>query len=113
MDKGFVYYVLVGKCRKFATNTDQTRTTANMHVVVRFKNEARAEKSQLGNGFHDVEEHFQAGLPFGWYMDLDEFGIECHDTISEEEANKRGFIIKFERFYCTILATFPHNSLWI
>lgn len=93
MDKGFVYYVLVGKCRKFATDTDPNRITANMYVVVRFKNEARAEYSQLGNGFHDVEEHFQAGLPFGWYMDLDEFGIECQDTISEEEANKRGFII--------------------
>lgn len=64
-----------------------------MEVVVRFKSESRAERSQLGNGFRDIEEYFQAGLPLGWVMDLNEFGIECRDIISEEEANKRGFII--------------------
>lgn len=91
MDKGFVYYVLTGRCRKYPTNTDSSKGVKNMEVVVRFNNESIAEYEQLGNGFYNVREEFQAGLPFGWAMD--DYGIECLTKISEEEANKRGFII--------------------
>ena len=94
MNKGFVYYDLCAKCRRYpSSNNNDTSEVTNMHVVVRFKNEVRAEASQLMLGFQDVEQHFQAGLPFGWVLEMDKFGIECHDVISEEEANKRGFII--------------------
>jgi hypothetical protein len=93
MQKQYVYYELVGKCRKFGTNVNNSKGEARQHVVVRFKNERVAEQSQLGNNFEDIKDHFQSGLPMGWVLDLDYFGIECNNVISEEEANRHNFII--------------------
>lgn len=94
MDKGFVYYKLCGQCFRIPSKDNPNpKEFASQHVVVRFKNEHHAERSQLVNGFEDVHEHFQAGLPYGWVMSLNNFGLECQDVISEEEANKIGYII--------------------
>lgn len=96
MNKGSdecVFHVLCGRCRKFPTNTDPSSYVQNMTVVVRFQNERKAQFSQLGNNYEDVREQFQAGLPMGWIMWLDDYGIDCEATISKEEADQRGFVI--------------------
>ena len=94
MDKGFVYYKLCGHCFRIPSRENpKAKESSNMNVVLRFKNEACAERSQLGHGFEDVHDHFQAGLPYGWVMSLNNFGLECEEIISEEQANQVGYII--------------------
>lgn len=82
-----VYALLAGRCLECEGDGEEVK-----QVVVRFDSEEQLE-FESDNFFDEVYGSFNAGLPTGWFVDE---APEIDRLISEQEAEKRGYVV-FDR----------------